>query len=47
MFLRYSQREKLGGTIGHVANWSFENSKHITTGDGVLLHAIMKTLEMI
>jgi len=25
---------KLGGTFGHVGSWSFENSKHLTTGDG-------------
>jgi len=25
---------KLGGTIGEVGSWSFENSKHLTTGDG-------------
>lgn len=25
---------KIGGTFGHVASWSFENSKHLTTGDG-------------
>jgi perosamine synthetase len=25
---------RLGGTIGDVGSWSFENSKHLTTGDG-------------
>ena len=25
---------KIGGTIGDVGSWSFENSKHLTTGDG-------------
>lgn len=25
---------KLGGTISDVGSWSFENSKHLTTGDG-------------
>lgn len=25
---------KLAGTIGDVGSWSFENSKHLTTGDG-------------
>ena len=25
---------QLGGTFGDVSSWSFENSKHITTGDG-------------
>jgi len=24
----------IGGTIGDVGSWSFENSKHVTTGDG-------------
>jgi len=28
---------KLGGTFGHLASWSFENSKHITTGDGGII----------
>lgn len=27
----------LGGTFGHVGSWSFENSKHITTGDGGII----------
>jgi perosamine synthetase len=25
---------RIAGTIGHMASFSFENSKHITTGDG-------------
>lgn len=25
---------KLGGTFGDISSWSFENSKHLTTGDG-------------
>ena len=25
---------ELGGTFGHISSWSFENSKHLTTGDG-------------
>ena len=25
---------RIGGTIGHIGSWSFENSKHLTTGDG-------------
>tara|TARA_Y100000591_G_scaffold333291_1_gene375399 strand:+ start:12667 stop:13869 length:1203 start_codon:yes stop_codon:yes gene_type:complete len=29
-----THKGKLGGTIGDVGSWSFENSKHITTGDG-------------
>ena len=29
--------EKIGGTIGDVGSWSFENSKHLTTGDGGII----------
>jgi len=28
---------KIGGTFGHAASWSFENSKHLTTGDGGII----------
>ena len=28
---------KIGGTFGDIASWSFENSKHLTTGDGGIL----------
>jgi len=28
---------KLGGTFGNVGSWSFENSKHLTTGDGGII----------
>jgi perosamine synthetase len=27
-------RGKIAGTVGHVGSWSFENSKHMSTGDG-------------
>jgi perosamine synthetase len=27
-------RGRFGGSFGHVGSWSFENSKHLTTGDG-------------
>lgn len=27
-------RGRIGGTFGDVGSWSFENSKHLTTGDG-------------
>jgi perosamine synthetase len=30
-------RGKIGGTFGHVGSWSFENSKHLTTGDGGII----------
>ena len=28
---------RIGGTIGEVGSWSFENSKHLTTGDGGII----------
>jgi len=33
-FLATDDRGRKSGTIGHVGSWSFENSKHISTGDG-------------
>jgi len=32
-----THKGKLGGTIGHIGSWSFENSKHLTTGDGGII----------
>ena len=32
-----THKGSLGGTIGHVGSWSFENSKHLTTGDGGII----------
>jgi perosamine synthetase len=32
-----THKGKLGGTFGHVSSWSFENSKHLTTGDGGII----------
>lgn len=32
-----THRGLLGGTFGDVGSWSFENSKHITTGDGGII----------
>lgn len=32
-----THRGKIGGTFGDVGSWSFENSKHITTGDGGII----------
>ena len=29
-----THKGRLGGTFGDAASWSFENSKHLTTGDG-------------
>jgi len=30
----HDEKGRLAGTIGHVGSWSFENSKHLSTGDG-------------
>lgn len=32
-----THKGRLGGTIGNVGSWSFENSKHLTTGDGGII----------
>lgn len=32
-----THKGRLGGTIGEVGSWSFENSKHLTTGDGGII----------
>lgn len=32
-----THKGKIGGTIGNVGSWSFENSKHLTTGDGGII----------
>jgi perosamine synthetase len=32
-----AQNSQLAGTTGDVGSWSFENSKHITTGDGGII----------
>ena len=29
-----NDKDQKAGTIGHVGSWSFENSKHLSTGDG-------------
>lgn len=33
-FFAKDEKNRVAGTIGDVGSWSFENSKHITTGDG-------------
>lgn len=33
-FLATDDRGRVAGTIGHAGSWSFENSKHLSTGDG-------------
>ena len=32
--LSTDDKNRIAGTVGHVGSWSFENSKHLTTGDG-------------
>jgi perosamine synthetase len=32
-----THKDKIGGTFGHIGSWSFENSKHLTTGDGGII----------
>ncbi len=32
-----THKGQIGGTIGDVGSWSFENSKHLTTGDGGII----------
>lgn len=39
-----THNDQLGGTFGDVASWSFENSKHITTGDGGIVALNSKIL---
>lgn len=36
-FLGTDTKGRLGGTIGHVGSFSFENSKHVATGEGGIL----------
>ncbi len=33
-FFGKNENNEIAGTIGHVGSWSFETTKHITTGDG-------------
>lgn len=33
-FLAKDDKGRICGTVGHVGSWSFENSKHLSTGDG-------------
>jgi perosamine synthetase len=32
--MAHDHKGRFAGTLGHVGSWSFENSKHISTGDG-------------
>lgn len=36
-YLGTDEKGRLGGTIGHIGSFSFENSKHLSTGDGGIL----------
>lgn len=36
-YLGTDDQGRIGGTIGHVGSFSFENSKHLSTGDGGIL----------
>ena len=33
-FLAKDNNDNISGTIGHIGSWSFENSKHLSCGDG-------------
>ena len=33
-FFASDDQDRKAGTVGHVGSWSFENSKHLSTGDG-------------
>jgi perosamine synthetase len=33
-FLGQDNKKRISGTIGHVGSWSFESTKHLTSGDG-------------
>lgn len=36
-YLGTDNKGRIGGTIGHIGSFSFENSKHLSTGDGGIL----------
>ena len=44
VFLPKMKKKRIAGTIGDVGSWSFENSKHITTGDGGIVTTNNKIL---
>ncbi len=33
-FLAFDNKKRMSGTVGDVGSWSFENSKHVSAGDG-------------
>jgi perosamine synthetase len=43
-FLATDHRGRIAGTVGHVGSWSFENSKHLSTGDGGIVATDDETL---
>ena len=43
-FLAYDNKKRISGTVGDVGCWSFERSKHITTGEGGVLTTNNKRL---
>ena len=36
-FLAKDSKNRISGTVGDIASWSFENSKHMSTGEGGIL----------
>ena len=38
MFLGKDNLGRISGTIGDIAGWSFETTKHMTTGDGGIVN---------
>jgi perosamine synthetase len=43
-FFARDEQGRLEGSIGHVGSWSFENSKHLSTGDGGIVATSDETL---
>lgn len=43
-YLAHDHQGRIAGTVGHVGSWSFENSKHISTGDGGIVTTNDETL---
>lgn len=43
-FLATDDLGRIAGTVGHVGSWSFENTKHITCGDGGIVTTNDKNL---
>ena len=43
-FLAKDSKKRLSGTVGHAGSWSFERSKHLSTGEGGILTTNNRTL---